>query len=532
MKKRRSVISAIIEWIVFAVIAFMTISAVNPLFYPKSTYVSSAWPSTSTYNGFYKMKRNSVDVLFIGSSVAANAFCPQQMYNEYGIRSYNLSSEQQSLFLSYYWIKEAYRFQNPKVVMVDLNFLRWSHPEDPLNTVESLTRKCIDPMKWSLVKVEAVHDIAHRSNVFAEDPAHAGYERQSEMSYYFPNIRFHMRWLSGLGSEDFDYHVCNDSELKGWSTLIYYADPELNPYEPYVYSESEDNSEVDPTQEEYLRRLGELCKEKGTKLILVNLPGGMTAGFDNTCRRIAADLDADYYNYCEKSIYEQLDAHMPTECVVGHSNYWGSLKLSAFTGKLLSEQYGIPSVRDEQYESTKAFYAQVGKNANMQYVTDFDQYLDALNDPTYTVFMSINDDGTTELTDTDIEKMGKLGIQTDLRDKYRCSWYAVLSSGHALDEKISSDQLLTNVGSFGKEKTSYSITSAGYSTGASTSSIMINGQEFSHNTRGINIVVYDNTCRAMIDSVTFDTCVDRKPQRSWFIDMQRNGINWNYNSRW
>lgn len=73
MKKRRSVISAIIEWIVFAVIAFMTISAVNPLFYPKSTYVSSAWPSTSTYNGFYKMKRNSVDVLFIGSSVAANA---------------------------------------------------------------------------------------------------------------------------------------------------------------------------------------------------------------------------------------------------------------------------------------------------------------------------------------------------------------------------------------------------------------------------------------------------------------------------
>lgn len=108
----------------------------------------------------------------------------------------------------------------------------------------------------------------------------------------------------------------------------------------------------------------------------------------------------------------------------------------------------------------------------------------------------------------------------------------VLSSGHALDEKISSDQLLTNVGSFGKEKTSYSITSAGYSTGAPTSSIMINGQEYSHNTRGINIVVYDNTCRAMIDSVTFDTCADRKSQRSWFIDMQRNGINWNYNSSW
>lgn len=532
MKKRRSVISVIIEWIVFAVIAFMTISAVNPLFYPKSTYVSSAWPSTSTYNGFYKMKRNSVDVLFIGSSVAANAFCPQQMYNEYGIRSYNLSSEQQSLFLSYYWIKEAYRFQNPQIVVVDLNFLRKAHPEDPLNTVESLTRKCIDPMRWSPVKVEAVHDIARRSSVFAEDAAHVGYAKQSEMSYYLPNIRFHSRWSSGLGSEDFNYHMCNYSELKGWNTLIYYADPELNPYEPYVYSESEDSSEVDSTQEEYLRRLGELCKEKGTKLILVNLPGGMTAGFDNACRRIAADLDADYYNYCEKSIYEQINAHMPLECVIGHSNYWGSRKLSAFTGKLLSTQYEIPSVRDEQYENTKAFYAQVGKNANLQYVTDFDQYLDALNDPTYTVFMSINDDGTAALTDTDMEKMRILGVQTDLSDKFRCSWYVVLSSGSVLEENTSSDQLITAYGSFGTERKSYSISSAGFETGAPTSSIIINGQEYSHNTRGINIVVYDNTCRAMIDSVTFDTCADRKPQRSWFIDMQRNGINWNYNSSW
>lgn len=531
MRKKHSIIIAIVEWVVFAVIAFETVRFVNSLFYPKSTYVSSAWPSTSTYNGFYKMQKNSVDVIFIGSSVAGNAFCPQQIYNEYGIRSYNLSSEQQSLFLSYYWIKEAYRFQNPKAIVVDLTFLRRCHPEDPLNTVESLTRKCIDPMKWSSVKAEAVHDIAQRSSAFARDPSHTDYEEQSEMSYYLPNIRFHTRWSSGLGSEDFDLHMCYYSELKGWNTLIYYADPELNPFEPYVYSESDDWSEVDPTQEECLRKLGELCKEKGTKLILVNLPGGITAGFDNACSSIASDLDADYYNYAEESIYEQIDAHMPKECVIGHSNYWGSLKLSAFTGCLLSEKYGIPSVSDEQYESTKAFYDQVTKNANLQYITDFDEYLDAIDDPTYIVFMSINDDGTTALTDTDIEKMAKLGIATDLRDKYRYSWYAVLSSGNALAENSASDQLITTSGRFGREKTWYSITSAGFPAGAA-SSIVINGQEFSHNSRGINIVVYDNTCQAMIDSVTFDTFDDRTAQRSWFTDMQKNGINWNYNSKW
>lgn len=532
MRRKKSIIGIITEWIVFAVLAFMVLKCLNPFFFPKSTYVSSAWPSTSTFNGFYKMKKNSVDVIFIGSSVAVNAFNPQQIYNEYGIRSYNLGSEQQSLLLSYYWIKEAFRFQTPKVVVVDLNFLRKQHPDDPINTFESMTRKCIDPMRWSSVKVEAVHDIAARSREFDADAANVGYVEQSEMSYYLPNIRFHSRWDSGLVSEDFDYYLCNKSELKGWSTLIYYSDPERNPFEVYKYSQSDDRSEVDPTQEEYVKKIGELCRDNKAKLILVNLPGSMTAGFDNACQSLASDIGADYYNYCEQSIYDQIDVHVPKECVIGHSNFWGSVKLSRFTGKLLSVRYQISPVRDEQYEETKDFYAQVEKNANLQYITDFDEYLDSVNDPTYTVFMSICDDGTEMLTDIDMEKLSTLEIKTDLRGKYRYSWYAVKSSEGMIAEAASPDQTVTKKGHFGKNRISYSITSIGTSAGEPSSSIVINGQEFSHNTRGINIVVYDNICQAMIDSVTFDTFADRTAQRTWFVNMQKNGIDWNYNSKW
>lgn len=531
MKKR--IAGRIVEWVVFAVLTITVIHFVNPLFYPKSTYESSSWPSTSTYNGFYRMKRNTVDVLFIGSSVAANAFSPQQIYNEYGIRSYNLSSEQQSIFLSYYWIKEAYRYQKPKAVVIDLNFLRTQHPEDPLNTMESLTRKCIDPMKWSPVKMEAVQDIARRSADYANDPAHEGYVKTSAMSFYLPNIRFHTRWASGLGSEDFDSHMCNFSELKGWNTLIYYQNPELNPFTPYVYSKSDDFSMVDPLQEEYLRKLGKLCSDNGTKLICVALPGITDPGFDNACRSITSDIGADYYNYSEKSIYKEIDAHLPKECAQGHSNYWGSLKLSAYTGRLLSEKYRIPSVKDNQYEVTRDFYAQVGKNANLQYITDFDEYLDAIKDPTYTVFMSIQDEGTAALTDTDLGKLKALGIQSDLRGKYRYSWYAVITPEGVTAEDMSPDQLISTDGYFGKDRTHFSIASAGLTAGNPVSSTIIGGTEYSHNTRGINIVVYDNYCHAMIDSVSFDTCGDRRPQRSWFIDLQRNNVNgWLWNAFW
>lgn len=56
MRRKKPIIGVIIEWIVFAVLVFMVLKCLNPLFLPKSTYVSSAWPSTSTFNGFYEMQ--------------------------------------------------------------------------------------------------------------------------------------------------------------------------------------------------------------------------------------------------------------------------------------------------------------------------------------------------------------------------------------------------------------------------------------------------------------------------------------------
>ena len=161
---------------VFLAILVSSLLAINSILTPKFNFRNSIWPTTSTYKQFYEMDRDSVDVLFIGSSVVVNAFIPQEIYNEYGIRSYNLGSEQQSIFLSYYWLKEALRFQKPQAVVLDLKFMGNSHPENPINTVETLQRKCLDPMKWSSVKREAVHRLCQLD------------QSQSELSYYLPGV--------------------------------------------------------------------------------------------------------------------------------------------------------------------------------------------------------------------------------------------------------------------------------------------------------------------------------------------------------
>lgn len=51
---------------------------------------------------------------------------------------------------------------------------------------------------------------------------------------------------------------------------------------------------------------------------------------------------------------------------------------------------------------------------------------------------------------------------------------------------------------------SYSVVSAGYDCGC-VSSIIIDGKEYSINSRGINIVIYNNETNQVVDTVCFDT---------------------------
>lgn len=279
---------------VFLLLLTISLYWINQVLKPKYIYKNSSWPTTSTYNQFYKMKENSIDVLFLGSSVAVNGFSPQEIYNTYGIRSYNLGSEQQSIFLSYYWLKEALRFQSPKAVVLDTKFLFQRHPENPINTSEGLTRKCLDPMKWSKVKAEAVSALCRLD------------ETQSELSYYFTNIRFHSRW-SYLNETDVLTGESQYAELKGYSALESYGS---ETFETYTSGgDGETMASAPAVMKESLDKITALCKEQGISLILVSLPGNaMNDGVHNMLTAYSLENQVDYYNFCEKEMYESIGA--------------------------------------------------------------------------------------------------------------------------------------------------------------------------------------------------------------------------------
>ena len=63
------------------------------------------------------------DVLISGTSLAVTNVSVEKLYLKYGISSISIGEPEQLVFLSYYSLEEALKYQNPKVVLFDVQAL-------------------------------------------------------------------------------------------------------------------------------------------------------------------------------------------------------------------------------------------------------------------------------------------------------------------------------------------------------------------------------------------------------------------------
>lgn len=484
----------ILKCFLFLLILLVVLYAVNSVLEPHYSFRTAYWPPTGTFHRFYELDKNSIDVLFLGSSVAVNNFIPQVLYDEYGISSYNLGSEQQSILLSYYWLKEALRFQSPKVVVLEGLFLNDRHSDCAINTTEGLTRKTVDPMRLSSVKVQAVRDICKRD------------QNQDPMSYYFTNEEYHTRWkyLTDLDFRPVDSY---SPKLCGWAP----GREEPKPVEPIVRSDEEPSYAFRPDMVEYFEKMAALCREKQIRLVLLALPcSEMTPAIDCAYRRLAETCGVDFYDFSEEQLFRQLEAETDTDYVFDHGNLSGNQKNSALIGRILRENYGLPAHSDPQFEESRPVYRHICTGFSLKNIDDLDSYLQAIDDPRFVTFISARDEASHDLTDSAKGYLRALGLNTEWNEQtmFRRAYLAVVGEGVRY-EKASSEtgsEPLTYESGFNRLRNRFSLISAGYEdAGGPASSIVIDGTEYSLNKRGLNFVVYDLDRDEVVDCVTFDT---------------------------
>ncbi|MGN1167797.1 MAG: hypothetical protein ACI4S2_15370 [Lachnospiraceae bacterium] len=274
------------------------------------------------YDYQYYVEDDKIDVLCVGSSHAYCSINPLLLFEEYGYAAYDLAASAQTMWISYYYIEEALKSQNPDVIILDIY--------ETLNDNKEFGEEFVKPNLMAL----PVNYTKYKATQFA------GQEDWLSTFFLFPLT--HDRYTK-LHSGSFDKL---DNCYLGWhySTEVFPCEPLCDPHSV------KEIKEVDDVSEEYLKQIIELCKEKNVELLLVNAPN--------------ASADEEQFqrsNYVAQFAYERgitfLDANRAideigidysSDCMdERHLNYFGSMKYTRWIATYLQGHYNL---KDHRYE--------------------------------------------------------------------------------------------------------------------------------------------------------------------------------------
>ena len=142
-------------------------------------------------------------------------------------------------------------------------------------------------------------------------------------------------------------------------------------------------------------------------------------------------------------------------------------------------------------------------------ISGIDEYLEFIKGSDFTVFISVRDEASNNLSDSTKDILRSLNLTTEWNDEMRRKAYiAIFDRDHVITEMVAKERTgepLMVTGNI--DGISYSVLSAGYENdGGADSSIIMDGIEWSRKSRGFNIaVLFDGK---VVDSVGFDTWAD------------------------
>lgn len=290
----KKIIKRIVSCVLFVAILLGLLQVSSLIFQPKSNDKASGIHYTRA-NGIFSEPKDSIDTVFIGDSEVYHSFIPLNIWRDYGITSYDVSSPSQKLVYSMEFLKKTFENQSPKIVFLETNAIfRKSYLEDEIT-----------------YKAEQI----------------------------FPVFRYHDRWKN-LQLKDFSATVeytANENN-KG-----YYFTKKSKPATDKAIKEYMKYSDVSApilsTNRKYLNGIAKFCKNHGVKLVLISTPSTKNWNYQrhNAMEAVSKDLGVDYIdtNLLRDDI--PIDWKKDTKDKGDHLNYKGAVKMTNYIGKYLDD---------------------------------------------------------------------------------------------------------------------------------------------------------------------------------------------------
>ena len=292
--------------------------------------------------GLCWQEENSIDVMFLGTSHVHCDINTGLLYNRYGITSYDYSGAEQPLWMTYYYLKELYRYQTPELIVLDLyGPARFKEDYQYTWISENIYGMRFSANKWEMLLASV---------------------EPGRIKNYFPSFAIYHNRYDSLNEEDFQSFFWNREDkqaFKGYTP--YFGVKSLT--EPTDFFTAETGG-LTAKSEKYLRKIISYTKKKQTPLLLISAPYVITREDKmtyNQIAEIAADEGIPFIDFNE--YYEDMGLDFTTDFNdESHLNYQGSCVFTDYLGNYLKENYDLTDHRGdpscESYRDNQALILQ------------------------------------------------------------------------------------------------------------------------------------------------------------------------------
>lgn len=388
----------ILKKVIAGLLLLLTVSFV---FYKFTEIVK--YPRHNFYDFYGYMEKDTIDVLCVGSSHVYCSINPVQMYDDYGIAAFNLAAGSQSVWYSYYYIKEALKTQKPKIIILDIyTVISEDNYFDYTKTQGNLLNMKPSYNKWEALKA-------------------AETDKKVELFLGFPIT--HTRY-NNLQKRDFDLSKNGNGNFLG-----YYYSSRIVPYEESSIKDVGAVAERTPITEKaetYIRKCIELCQEKDIEIILTNAPWPNiteeTQKRFNYVQDIADEYQVPFINGCLHTQDIGLDYAVDSMGDGGHLNYTGAVKYTKWLSDYLKSNYDLPDRRTDEryrvYQEQSDKLAAVIRRENIKEAKSIEEIFECLEDGK-NLYYTISFNGNYETENTEVlDALSVRGFDTNKNGSY------------------------------------------------------------------------------------------------------------------
>lgn len=323
--------------IIFLLIFMLMFSILNRFFNPSGTM--KEWFQSNAMLEFYRERKESIDVIYVGNSCIYSAVSPMEIYEKIGITGYSISSPKQKIWSSYYMIKEVLKYQKPKLIFIEVGEVFYGK-----NTNDELsTRKAIDTLKLSKNKIDMVNDNDYNMSNF------------EKLGCIFPIIRYHSRW-SSVDEYDFRKFIFDGNYTEKGFLLEKekrsYKGRFSNKIQNEIIEDYNLEEELDKIPNECEKKVDEiinLCKENNIELVLIKFPEPKVWNEEkhNIIKEFAYQKEIKFVdlNYEEKI---NIDWETDTQDGGDHLNIYGAEKVAQYLADFIKNNYELQDHRNDK----------------------------------------------------------------------------------------------------------------------------------------------------------------------------------------